>query len=603
MAELAIPILACGALYVMSNQNKESKKENFTNGGRKQSLPNTNVPNINYPMSSIEADNSPIDPTSKNYIKQYLNPHQTTDKFFLKDQVDLEDEPKIVIDSLSGNQIDRNNFKHNNMVPFFGAKITGPSIDSSTSGSLLDYSQGAGSQFNIKSEQAPLFNPQDNVQWTHGMPNRTDFIQSRQLPSTKIANVLPWDQEKVGPGIGLGYTTKGEAGFNSGMLDRDAWKPPTVDELRTRTNPKITFNLNGHEGPAVFGVPKPEQEGIVEKNKPNTDFALGPGRWFTTTGSSLGQTLKSEEIIPENNRATTNVQYYGATGNRSEAQASYMQGHYEPSTKPELRTNELNPVSAQGQGNATDGDFGIKSYNILKNNRGSNCQAQGGNVGGINGALRAMVAPIVDIIRPTRKENVIGNINQVGNITASVPMLPITNPSNPVKRTIKETTSDRIGLNYLNVSNVSVPEGAYQSTDVHIKDQQRNLCDSSTIGNVGGPANADGPMSVLAWQNQHNNVNKTYESRPNPGGTGLYSSNQSIQIAKREEDRVNIRAATGDIIIPPTNFNVDHVPSAYSLGRIEMPREENNQMNTDRMNPDILSAFKSNPYAQSLSSY
>ena len=602
MAEIALPLIGLGALYVMSNQNKESKKENFTNLGGKKPLPNTNVPNINYPMSGIQADNSPIDPTSKNYVHQYLNPNQTTDKFF-DAKNELSDEPKLTIDSLSGNKLKGGDFNHNNMVPFFGAKVTGPNIHSTATNSILDYSQGAGTQFNRKVEQAPLFNPQDNVQWTHGMPVQTDFVQSRQLPSTKISNVLPWQQEKVGPGLGLGYTTNGEAGFNSGMLDRQAWTDPTVDQLRVRTNPKITYNLDGHQGPATYKVDKPEKIGTIEKNRPNTDYSVGPERWFTTTGSILGQTLKSEEMVPENNRQSTNVQYYGATGNTSEAQASYMQGHYEPSTKPELRTNDINHVSASGHGVATDNDYGMKSYHILKNNRGSNCEQPGGSVGGINGAFKAMMAPIIDVIRPSRKENVIGNINQAGNITAAVPKLPITNPNQSTKTTIKETTVDKVGLNYLNVSHVAIPEGAYQSTGVQVKDQQRNLCESSTIGNVGGPANMDGPMSVLAWENQHNNVNKTHQNWPNPGGTSLYGSNQNIHIAKKEADRVNTRLNGGDIVIPRTNFNVDYVPSAITYGKINMPVESNHQINADRMNPDILSAFKSNPYAQSLSSY
>ena len=34
-----------------------------------------------------------------------------------------------------------------------------------------------------------------------------------------------------------------------------------------------------------------------------------------------------------------------------------------------------------------------------------------------------------------------------------------------------------------------------------------------------------------------------------------------------------------------------------------MPQQYDLEVNTNRINPDILSAFKSNPYAQSLHSY
>ena len=75
--------------------------------------------------------------------------------------------------------------------------------------SILDNYQGTGSQNIKKVEQAPLFKPQDNMQLINGAPNQNDFYQSRVLPSTKMANVLPWEQQKVAPGIGLGYTTEG----------------------------------------------------------------------------------------------------------------------------------------------------------------------------------------------------------------------------------------------------------------------------------------------------------------------------------------------------------------------------------------------------------
>ena len=80
MAEaIVLPLLLIGSFYVLSN--KEKTKEKFTNmngQANKNYLPNTAVNNRNYPISK----DTPIDPTSKNYIQQYTNPNQTTDKFF-----------------------------------------------------------------------------------------------------------------------------------------------------------------------------------------------------------------------------------------------------------------------------------------------------------------------------------------------------------------------------------------------------------------------------------------------------------------------------------------------------------------------------------------
>ena len=44
MAELAIPLLALGGLYVISNKDKNNKNEKFVNMGKNNNtLPNTSV--------------------------------------------------------------------------------------------------------------------------------------------------------------------------------------------------------------------------------------------------------------------------------------------------------------------------------------------------------------------------------------------------------------------------------------------------------------------------------------------------------------------------------------------------------------------------------
>jgi hypothetical protein len=607
MVEIAIPLIGLGALYVISNKNKEKSEtsENFTNMNvsghgpyANQYLPNTHVPNKNYPVQ-----NQPIDSNSKNYIKQYLNPNQTTDKFFDNNTALTNIRANNVnkeFNSLTGNKVEIDRFQHNNMVPFFGSTIKGAQVDSNHH-SILDNHQGSGSQNIKKVEQAPLFKPADNVQLTHGAPNITSFVQSRQLPSTKMANVLPWEQQKVGPGLGLGYTTEGADGFNSGMMDRKAWQPPTVDELRAQTNPKVTYGLFGHEGPAGTKIQNLPIQGKVEKNRPDTVHALGPEHWLTTTGSTLAQAQIPQQMISDTDHCTT--EYYGPGGVASDSKASYMKSHHEAPHRQELCGPHLNPVGAAGQGAANDNDYGAKGYKIPKNNRQVSCESHNnGIVGGINSTFKAMMAPIVDALRPTRKEDVINNANALGNVQAMVPSLPLTNPGEKLRTTNKEMTSDKIGLNYLNVSNVTSAEGGYQVTQPLIKDQQRNSCNSSSLGFVGNTAMGSSQMDVTAWNMQHNNVNKTYQNWPMPGGTSIFNPNANIEITKKDKNRVNNRLQCNDFILPPPDMDVG-IPSAETYGKIHMPQQYDQSVNAERMNPDILSAFKSNPYAQSLNSY
>ena len=91
--ELAIPLIALGGMYVISEQNKKqsqpksqsqsqkkvsfdsSVKDGFTNMGKKTNhLPNTDIPPQNYPVMN---DKELLDNTS-----HYVNPNVATDKYF-----------------------------------------------------------------------------------------------------------------------------------------------------------------------------------------------------------------------------------------------------------------------------------------------------------------------------------------------------------------------------------------------------------------------------------------------------------------------------------------------------------------------------------------
>ena len=83
----------------------------------------------------------------------------------------------------------------------------------------------------------------------------------------------------------------------------------------------------------------------------------------------------------------------------------------------------------------------------------------------------------------------------------------------------------------------------------------------------------------------------------------MFSSNQNIKIDRIDADRRN-HQNNSDIIIPvPRQVISNNMPSVENYGKISMPQLNNQNINAERMQPDILKAFKNNPYAQSLSSY
>ena len=84
MAELAVPIIALGSMYVISKQkdnnnkgtNIKSIKEGYSNmNSIKNSLPNVNppIPVKNFPTTE--------EVTRENNVAAYVNPNQHTDKY------------------------------------------------------------------------------------------------------------------------------------------------------------------------------------------------------------------------------------------------------------------------------------------------------------------------------------------------------------------------------------------------------------------------------------------------------------------------------------------------------------------------------------------
>ena len=259
---MLIGLIGLGGLYTISSQ---SSKEGFSTMEEK-------------PLE---------EPIQMNSINDYKQPNAITDKYYDGSKVlaDMQDFAKknVSFKSLNGETVDATGLTHNNMVPYFGAKIRGRGANMDQAEGLLDNKVGSGSQSFSKEERAPLFEPQEHMHWAHGTPNMTTFVQSRQNPSMAMNNVKPWQEEHVAPGLGKGPES-GSLGFNSGLMDREEWLPKTVDNLRVDTNPKNTFELTGHEGPAMSTILKPGIEGEVMKNRPETSYSQSPDRYLVTMG-------------------------------------------------------------------------------------------------------------------------------------------------------------------------------------------------------------------------------------------------------------------------------------------------------------------------------
>lgn len=608
--EFAIPFIALAGAYVISNQEtktqqnspeaqnvrlkgglKRIQKEEFTNMGAKVNyLPNTNIQPQNYPVVNLTE--------MSDTVQKYANPNAATDKYF--DQTYYENRenagkkvgnnPQEVY-SLTGNYLDSKEFKHNNMVPFYGGKLKGQVYKMNTNETILDNMNGVGSQTIQKIEQAPLFKPEQDINWANGTPNWSDFYQSRVNPGMNNANVKPFETKNVGPGLGKGFSSHGSGGFNSGMEDRNAWLPKTVDELRVSTNPKVEYTYDNLEGPAKSAVQNLGILGKTEKYRPDTFFIQTQDRWLTTTGQEKGQMLQPiQEIAAETHRNNT-TQHYAGTASHLKT-GNYVPGIIKPSNKTEAKTHDIGHSTAMGKGTHEDKERRLQSITNYENNRSSGIQPDTFR-SSFSHAIGAVIAPFMDALRPTRKEEYGDNLRIYGDCGTRVPAQYVKNPGDVPAVTVKDTT----------LFSPDFYIGNQSSRQQVLYNQQAitNQRDSTTCGYIGNAAsafNAQTSQEANMRQNNNNNLESTQITYTPNGGTQIFNQQMNVNIPRIDTDRENPRMWV------PNCSNIAQLPMGKEqYGEMKGKQSYQENINLVRNEPDILQAFKSNPYTQSLSSW
>lgn len=608
--EIAIPLVALGGMYVISNQDKNNsskqvkkeknnnKKENFNNMGITTNLgvkntesplsnylPNTNVPPQNYPIMNNKelVDN----------VQEYPNPNVATDKYFNQNVYEQKERAGVPINnniqqiySLTGDYLSSKEFIHNNMVPFNGGKPKGQIYNNNNAETILDNYVGNGSQSIKKIEQAPLFKPEENVQWAYGMPDMSDFYQSRQNPVNRNNMVKPFESVRVGPGLDKGYSAEGSHGFNAGMEARDKWLPKTVDELRITTNPKQEYSLDNLQGPAQSVIKNVGLEGRVEKYRPDTFFINTQDRWLTTTGAEKAGRLIAEEIQKTSHRNDITTFQHG-TPNAILKTASYVPKKYEESKKNQLEGFDVGHSNATGAGPHHDKDKQLNSHTNYVNNRSMNLQPQTYGTG-FSRAIGAAIAPVMDILKPSRKEEYSCNMRIFGNLGGEVPGNYVINQGDVPTTTIKETTLYKPNGYIGNQKD----NAAYLVSDHQPIANQR---DTTNCSQVMGISSKYGNRQYDAVYRQTNSEakEKSIVGRTNQGNAKQFNTQINVTLSKLDSDRENNRLWAPQAVIP-------NGPSVQTYGKANMPQYYDNCIGCDRISPDLLNAFKENPYTHSL---
>ena len=579
MDAMILGAVGLGGLFAIANQEKKQKNpyQGEENLAHNDYADNQDATGKYLVQQEFQQDLEKINQINNQYAAQ-INQHKAVSP----EQALKSDTNRL----LSGEPLNKTQFNHNNMVPFFGGKIRGAGPNLNQSEAILDNMIGTGSQQINNTEQAPLFRPEENVQWAYGQPVNSDFYQSRVNPSLSANNVKPWDEIHVAPGLNNGFTSKGSGGFNSGMESRNSWLPKTVNELRVDTNPKETFGLLNHEGPANSYIKNPGILGDVDKNRPDTYFINTPDRYLTTTGLEKAQTSRGVEELKYQNRLDATMAYGGIAGTDAHTAPKAPENYHES-----LRCHTYGEQMGHANKIATpasEGDYGRLGHNAVINNRSTTENRT--LFGGIGNVLNAIIAPITDVLRPTRKENVIGNIRLSGNVQKSGGGGEyVYNPNDMTKTTIREMTED--SPFHLNVQRQQ-HQGYLLSQDTPT-DTQRMTTSCQSYGGASGTN--EGVTLENAYRRQRNNNNKISGPASIHGNMHMFNGDINMNLNNNKmhcNDRANIICGGPQAAPSPENYGIiNNGSQIYDQCK-----------SCDRINPSILDAFKKNPYTHSLSS-
>ena len=604
MAEIIIPVVALAGAAVLSSMDKKKQQNNninsynnFINQNKSHDINNADkLQSANTifrnPLEGTSIEGfSGINSSNSDNCKEYPKPRNIKE-FDKVDPIDNTQQLTGRSDngfiSLTGDKVHLSDLKHKNMQHFYKSKNQGPNPNNAID-AILDNMQGSGTQHFKKDEIAPLFRPEENMSWNNGTPNNTDFFQSRMNAPMSMNNVTLWDQKMVGPGLNLGYSTDGTGGFNSGLNGRDLHLPRTVNELRADNNQRETFEFTGPQGPAQSDVKNPGFLGRVEKKLPDPTFTVGPDRWFTTTGSEIRPTNRSEIQISEENRGLKATDYFGG-GNNQGVESTYAQPNFRETNRQQLNSLPISNVNAGDRFEPAKNNFGVDGFKVMANNR---CTTQHTiPVGGISGVVNSIMAPINDMLRPSRKENFVGNIRIMGSINNKEGQGGyVMDKNNRTRTTIRDMTGNRIGLNHLNVQNQST-DGYISSNMVPIENQR----DTTSVSYSGGGNSQTSAMrNIDVKQLRVNNNNKSFKSRPNVGNNTQFLGSINAQTCRDENIHNNNRMWV------PSNMPAS-IPSVNTMGNTQPLSFTQSESRDNRLDDSLLTAFKNNPYTQSLNS-
>jgi hypothetical protein len=295
-----------------------------------------------------------------------------------------------------------------------------------------------------KMEQEPFFQPKKNISYVNGSPSSLVMQRERMYTTEQRRTELPFEKIRVGPQIGGNYTDKkGKGGFQQ-FETQELMRPKNIDQLRGLNNQRETFKGRIIKGKNVNSA-RPIN-GKVSKNRTEKLFNLGKDRFGGKNASVKQQKAKENFVARFTNRQHSREFIGVATGDVDKHTAPI---NVQDSNKNIYAYQKPSNKSAQNKwhSNAKLSDYGKEGFVARPNER--DITQKRTVKSNIVSVFKALIAPITDKIKTTKKQELEENNRPEGNFSVAMPnKLTVYDPNDIARTTIKETLihNDREGI-------------------------------------------------------------------------------------------------------------------------------------------------------------
>jgi hypothetical protein len=220
----------------------------------------------------------------------------------------------------------------------------------------------------------------------------------------------------------------------------------------------------------------------------------------------------------------------------------------------------------------------------------------------VSSFMKAAVSPIVDVLRPSRKSNVIGNKRGPGNASSSVPVGTVFNPADRTRTTIREMTEHGTGHHF--VGNQSYlqnqKEAGYFTNKNTPVFQQRDTTNRDHVGNMGNTGGTSNPLRYDAAYNATliDKSDVLTEREPTNSSVKIFTATDNMNVSINKPDKQEQKFIGGN-----PGVSSIYTPYKNNMGEMSIKTNTLDIQQSERQNPELLDAFRKNPYTQSLHTF